>query len=142
MVTDLAARLPELEAEAESLERKAKALRQVVEGIKALNGDATAILLGPAFANKASVIVPAHHARTVTGGVSGREAVRRIVADQPGVWKVADLRKEAERRGYGVTTMGIEKAVRRMMETGEGQKVGYGRYRFGGAGEERLRLAE
>jgi hypothetical protein len=135
MVTDLTARLPELEAEAEALERKATALRQVVEGIKALNGDATALLLGITPDPNGGV-----RSQPSGTGLSGRDAIRRIVAERPGIWKVADLRKLAEARGYGVTTMGVEKAVRRMMETGEAVKVGYGRYRFGE--DERLPVNE
>jgi len=35
-----------LEAEADKLERKARALRQIAEGFKALNGDAAALVFG------------------------------------------------------------------------------------------------
>jgi hypothetical protein len=124
MTTDLTARLPDpadLVAEAETLERKAQALRQVAEGIKALNGDAAALLHGAA---------PERHGNG-NGGPLGQEAVRLIVADHPGVWKVSDLKAEARKRGYPISDTGVEKAVRRMLDAGEAKKAGYGRYRFG-----------
>ncbi len=127
-MADVTAQLPapaDLEAEAEGLERKAQALRQVAEGIKALNGDAAALLFGARPASNGNG--PGQGPQ----GPQGRAAIRLIVADHPGVWKVSDLKAEAKRRGYPVSTNGIEKAVRRMHETGEAKKAGYGRYRFG-----------
>ncbi len=124
-------RLPEWEAEAEALERKARAVRQVVEGLKALNGDAAAILglnIGP---NGSAAVLP-----DVSKGPVGREAVRRLVAERPGVWKVSDLKDAARRRGFPISKMGVEKAVMRMVASGEAVKVGYGRYRFEGGAQE------
>lgn len=123
MTSELATRLPELEVEAESLERRARALRQIVEGIKALNGDASAILFGPVEENAPKV--------DEEPGPVGKEAVRLIVATRPGVWKVSAIRDEARRRGYSISAMGVEKAVRRMVDSGEATKAGYGLYRFG-----------
>jgi hypothetical protein len=127
---DLTARMPDLpalEAEAEALERKAQALRQIAEGIKALNGDAEAMLFGSALGRNSANGAPANGA----DGPLGQEAVRLIVADHPGVWKVSDLKAEARRRGFPISDTGVEKAVRRMYETGEAKKAGYGKYRFG-----------
>jgi hypothetical protein len=123
MTTELFARLPEWEAEAESFERKARALRQIIEGVKALNGDAAA-LLGPAPS--------ANGAAETAVGPRGLAAVRLIVADRPGTWKLRDLKRAAKERGFPISENGVEKAVGRMTQTGEAKRMGYGRYRFKG----------
>lgn len=130
METDLTA-LPDperLDREAETMERKARALRQIADGIRGLNGDAAALLLAPPQV-VAAPLAP-----------QGQAAVRAIVSARPGIWKVSDLKDAARARGFPISDTGVEKAVRRMLENGEAEKAGYGRYRFfarqeGGAGE-------
>jgi hypothetical protein len=128
---ELFERLPELEVQAEDFERKARALRQIIEGVKALNGDAAALLDSPLHINGGPGDKPP----------VGRDAVRRIVADRPGVWKVKDIKREAKARGFPISAAGVEKAVMRLAETGEAHREGYGAYRFGGNGDQEVLAA-
>jgi hypothetical protein len=61
----------------------------------------------------------------------GREAVRRIVQERPGVWTLADLRAVMEQRGWFTSAKGLEVAVKRLCDSnGEGRRIGRGRYVF------------
>jgi hypothetical protein len=126
MTTDLLTRLPDLEREAEEFERKARALRQIIEGVRTLNGEAARLLDAPATANGAT---PA------AGGLRGRALVRHIVAERSGVWTVKEIKRVGRARGYVISDSGVEKAVMRMAETGEAERTGYGTYDFSGTRE-------
>jgi hypothetical protein len=60
----------------------------------------------------------------------GREAVRRIVAERPGMWSLAELREEMKRRGWFSSAKGLDVAVTRLCVTGEARRVDKGRYQF------------
>ena len=61
----------------------------------------------------------------------GREAVRRIVRERPGVWTLTELRAEMEKRGWFTTATGLEAAAKRLCEINkEGKRDGRGRYVF------------
>jgi hypothetical protein len=61
----------------------------------------------------------------------GREAVRIIVRDRPGVWTLAALRTEMEVRGWFTSASGLEAAAKRLCDVnGEGRRIGRGRYVF------------
>jgi hypothetical protein len=61
----------------------------------------------------------------------GREAVRIIVRDRPGIWTLAQLRAEMERRGWFTSAKGLEAAAKRLCDLdGEGKRAGRGRYVF------------
>ena len=119
MTVDLLARLPELEREAEGHEQKARALRQIIEGVRTLNGEA-ARLFGSANGN-----APLH-----VDAPRGREAVRRIVAQRPGVWRVRDIKREVKLRGWPSSPTAIETAVKRLQEGGEAEWISKGVYQF------------
>jgi hypothetical protein len=61
----------------------------------------------------------------------GREAVRRIVAERPGIWTLAELREELKRRGWFTSARALEAAVKRLCNVNrEGKRIGKGRYVF------------
>ena len=60
----------------------------------------------------------------------GREAIRRIVRERPGVWTLAELRAEMKRRGWFTSNKGVEVAVVRLCDAGECRRDGKGRYVF------------
>lgn len=123
MTTDLLDRLPELEQEAEVLERKAKALRQIIEGVRTLNGEAATYLVGRAAALRSNQYEPIE-------GPRGKEAVRRILTEQPGEWRVLMIKDEIRRRGWPSSPSGVEKAVMRMADDGEIVRLRQGVYKL------------
>ena len=60
----------------------------------------------------------------------GREAVRRIVADRPGVWNLRDIADKALALGWASDRKNIEVAVHRMRASGEVRRVRQGVYDF------------
>jgi hypothetical protein len=63
--------------------------------------------------------------------VRGREAVRRVVQERPGIWTLAELRAELTNRGWFTTSKGLEAAAKRLCDSnGEGRRLGPGRYVF------------
>jgi hypothetical protein len=129
MPNDLVSKLPQYEREAEEYERKAHALRQIIAGIRSLNGDAEAILTGVSFAShrtRFDVALP-------TGkGPRGPRAVLEIMreADAAQDWKVIDLKREMLRRGWAPTPKAVEASVKKLRELKEIVPVKYGVYRL------------
>jgi hypothetical protein len=64
-------------------------------------------------------------------GPRGREAVRIIVRERPGIWTLSELRAEMTERGWFTSQKGLEAAVKRLCRiNGEGRGLGGGRYVF------------
>jgi hypothetical protein len=128
MAIDLVERVPEWEREAETYEQKARALRQMIDAVRVLNGDAARLFAVP-------VAVAESGTRTnqyaPDEGPRGRDAVRRIVSERPGIWRVADIKSEVRRRGWPSSGAAIETAIKRLNSDGEAVWVGRGAYRFG-----------
>ena len=129
MSQDLLSRIPEWEREAEVFERKAHALRQLIESVRVLNGDAARLFALPETRPVGANQYP-------TGkGPRGRDAVRAIVATRPGRWLIKDIKRVNRDNGWPSDDNGIETAVIRMAKAGECVKIpgrrGY--YDFGGA---------
>ena len=122
---DLTHKIPEWEREAQEHERKAHALRQIIEGVRALNGDAGRLF---GFTPKPAVVAPERYRSD--DGPRGRDAVRRIAAERPGTWKVKDMKAEIIARGWPDPGTGTEAAMKRLAASGEATKVGQGLYRF------------
>ena len=116
-----------LEQGADDAGREAARLRELVERGRELGGDALAelgALLGSeTTSNGHTSGRPAHVPR-------GREAVRRIVRDRPGIWTLSELREEMRTRGWFTSSKGLEVAVVRLCEAGECRRVSKGRYEF------------
>jgi hypothetical protein len=138
MPADFIARLPELEQAAKEHERKARALRQIIEGVRALNGDAVRLLSNETEggADRVNQYKP-------EDGPRGREAVRQIVAERPGIWRVADIKREVQLRGWPSPMTAIDTAVARMAAAGEAEKIPgrKGLYKFGRSDQDDLEAA-
>jgi hypothetical protein len=123
MPIDLLDRIPEWEREAERFEAKARALRQMVESVQVLNGDANRILgLGE---------ISRTNQYSTAEGPRGRDAVRRITSERPGIWRVADIKKVNRERGWPSNDTALETAVVRLAANGEAVKIKKGTYSFG-----------
>jgi hypothetical protein len=125
-----------LEREAELAERRATALRKLVEVARDLGDEGLAeviALVQPTNGNgrhaDALTLIPAV-SDPPEGMPRGRQAIRMIVHEQPGLWALADLRVEMKRRGWFTSSKGVDVAVTRMCAKGEARRVGKGRYEF------------
>jgi hypothetical protein len=123
MSSDLLDRLPQWELEADALEAKARALRQMVEAVRVLNGDAARLFDQ----------IHSNGLRTYPGEPKprGREAVRRIVSERPGIWRVQEIKQQVKDRGWPSSPSAIETAVKRLSLDGEAKWVSRGVYQFG-----------
>lgn len=128
MTSDLVARLPELEREADELEGRARALRQIVAGVRELNGHAGEITDARFVEQNGKVFVAS---ALDENGPRGREAVVRVMREQPRkIWKVIELKREILRRGWAPTPKAVEANLKRMRELGEVESPRYGYYRL------------
>ncbi len=128
MTGDLVDRLHEYERQAEEHERQARALRQIIEGVRALNGHAAGIT-EPRFVEQNGKLFVAQ--AMDSSGPRGREAVRRVMADEPRrIWKVIEIKREALARGWAPTPKAVEASLKRMRELGEVECPRYGYYRL------------
>ena len=121
-----------LEEQAEALERDALALRKLSEAARELGEDRVRVLLGPMLNGNGNghVSEPEAMPEPVDDGPRGREAVRLIVRERPGLWSLVDLRAEMKRRGWFTSNKGVDVAVTRLCRSGEARRVGKGRYEF------------
>lgn len=127
-MTDIA----NLEREAAAAERRAVALKKFVEVAKDLGDDGLAEVIG--------LLSEQANGRTTNGNgrqdespdkPAGREAIRRIVSERPGVWTMAELKAEMVSRGWFTTDKGIEAAVSRLIRLNKaGKRLGRGRIKF------------
>jgi hypothetical protein len=126
--SDLIAKLPQFEREAEEYERKAHALRQIIAGVRSLNGEAEAILTGVAFENhrtRFDIALPSGN------GPRGPKAVLEIMLEGGDrEWKVVDLKREMLQRGWAPTPKAVEASVKKLRELGRIESVRYGYYRL------------
>jgi hypothetical protein len=126
MTSDLLNRLPQLEREAAEYEARARALRQIVAGVKALNGHASEIT-NPRFVEQNGTVFVA--SPRDANGPRGREAVRRVMQERPGhLWKVIELKREILGRGWAPSPKAVEANLKRMRELEEVVSPRYGYY--------------
>src|SRR5712691_7577854 len=86
VTADLISRLPDMEREAAEHEAKARALRQIIAGIRALNGHAQGIT-EPRFVEQNGTVFVAQ--ALDPAGPRGRQAVLRVMSENPiRTWKV------------------------------------------------------
>lgn len=130
-MTTLEQTLPELEREladarrtVQVAQKRADALQKIVEGVRELNGHAGEIALQlPVFTlGPASPDAP--------NAPRGREAVRRAVAERPGIWTLSEVVESLRVRGWLTNRKATEVAVHRMVNTGEARRIGHGTYEF------------
>jgi hypothetical protein len=125
-----------IQQRAAEMEQAAAAMRKLVEAAQELGEERVRDLLAPmlngngdhnghAIEEPLSLPIP-----TDDDGPRGREAIRLIVAERPGIWALVDLREEMKRRGWFASNKGVDVAVTRMSAKGEARRVGKGRYEF------------
>jgi hypothetical protein len=143
-------------------QRRVAALKKIIEGIKALNGHAATVVIAttpePVEVEPNEATPPPDPFDVLRGVVGngarhvavtfshpdedhdgaenapkGREAVRRIVAERPGIWTLAQIVRELDRRGWLVSRKAAEVAVHRLADKGEAKRVGNGVYSFAAA---------
>ncbi len=125
--------MEDLEQHAEGLEREAAAVRKLIEATQQLGGERVAALLTSTNGNgngHSEVPEPLTLDEISEDAPRGREAIRRIVQERPGVWTLANIRAEMKRRGWFTSNKGVDVAVTRLAASGEARRVGKGRYAF------------
>ena len=138
-----------LRARAEDAERQAERFREMAEFAEKLGEEGIAEFVSMIEASG----IPTNGNGNGNGHVHetnekvprGREAVRLIVSERPGIWTLKELRAEMERRRWFTSRKGLEVAAARLCDIhGEGRRIGRGRYVFpanhgqGVAGESEL----
>jgi hypothetical protein len=117
-----------LEREADEYERKASAIRQIIEAVRALNGEAESILFRRSFESHRVLF---ETRPLVVNGPRGRDAVLIVMREDPKrVWKVVDLKREILRRGWAPTPKAVEATIKRLRQDGELESAGYGHYKL------------
>jgi hypothetical protein len=115
------------EAQAATLTQKAQALRQIIAGVIALNGDASSVLTRRFEAHRTAFEMRPPDTR----GPRGPQAVMLIFHEQPDrVWKVVDVKREMLRRGWAPTPKAVEASIKRLRERGDLEPVDYGHYKL------------
>lgn len=127
-MTDLLDQLPQMEREATEHERKAQALRQIIAGIRALNGHA-ATVDQPRYVEQNGTVFVAQPLDE--DGPRGRAAVLRVLReDAARVWKVVDVKREMLRRGWAPSPKAVEATLKRLRRDGQVESPRYGFYRL------------
>jgi hypothetical protein len=124
-----------LEERAAALERDAHALRKLQEVVGDLGEERVVALLAPFLNGNGhhnGNVEPPTAEETKPAGPRGREAIRQIVHERPGLWTLAKLRAEMKRRGWFTSNKGVDVAVTRLVASGEARRVSKGRYEFFG----------
>lgn len=124
-----------LEREAEAMEHAAAAYRKLIEATRDLGEERVAAILAPMVNGSngnghAEPVAPTGAEDISEDGPRGREALRLIVHERPGLWTLADLRAEMKRRGWFTSNKGVDVAVTRLVASGEARRAGRGRYEF------------
>src|SRR5215217_6923144 len=106
-----------LEQQADTLEREAAAIRKLIEAARELGEERVSALLAPMMNGNGNGNghVPDTDAVTESAvaveSPRGREAVRIIVNERPGLWTLTDLRAEMKRREWFTSNKGVDVAV-------------------------------
>lgn len=117
--------------ERDEAERRREALEKIAEGLRALNGHAAdALATDPSL----SFALPVER---LPKAPRGREAIRLVVSDRPGIWTLAEIREELKRHGWFTSNKAVEVAAKRLRQNNEARFVRPGVYEFGVETEER-----
>jgi hypothetical protein len=121
-----------MEREAAEFEAKARALRQIIAGVHALNGHVQDIT-EPKFIEQNGTIFIAQAPRP--NSPRGREAVAKVMHERPDhIWKVIELKREILGRGWSPSPKAVEANLKRMRKTGEVFSPRYGYYKLAHSG--------
>jgi hypothetical protein len=127
LTDNLMAQIPELEKQADELEHKAHAIRQIIAGVRALNGDADSVFTRSFESHRRQFEI----AMPDPSGPRGPEAVLQVMREHPGrQWKVVDLKRQLLRRGWAPTPKAVEASVKRLRVAGKVMNVSYGWYQL------------
>jgi hypothetical protein len=117
--------------ERDEAECRREALAKIAEGLRALNGHAAdALGTDPQLAFTLPV-------EKLPKAPRGREAIRVVVSERPGIWTLAQIREELKRHGWFTSNKAVEVAAKRLRQNGEARFVRPGVYEFGVEAEER-----
>jgi hypothetical protein len=134
--------IEKLEAQAEEAERQAAHRRKIVDMARELGEEGLAelvALMGSAEPNGNGGGNGSHGGPEIVEGPRGRDAIRVIVRERPGVWTSEELRLEMQRRGWFTSSTGLTAAAKRLCDVnGEGKRIGPGRYLFPANHEEEV----
>ena len=132
MAVDTGAFLATLEDELADLEQRRDAILKIKEGVTTYERvTGVRLAVTPAENGNGSGHQNGHRAdEPGAEKPRGREAVRQIVSDRPGIWTLTELVREFERREWLVTRKAVEVAVHRLTNAGEARRVGNGSYEF------------
>jgi len=118
--------------EVEDAERRLTALNKIAEGLRDLNGHAA-----DALGEGTMQIAFSLPVEKVPKSPRGREAIRLVVKERPGIWTLAELREELKRRDWFTSNKAVEVAAKRLRTSGEARYVRPGVYEFPEGQEER-----
>lgn len=107
----------------EEAARRVLAIRKIVEGLRDLNGHASDVFGEP---QQLAVLLPVEK----VSRPRGREAVRRVVSDRPGLWSLHELREAMKEHGWFTSAKAVEVAVTRLCESGDAARIAKGVYKF------------
>ena len=124
-----------LRQRAEDAERQAERFRQMAEFAETLGAEGIAEFVSMIEASGVQTDGNGNGNGTNEKVPRGREAIRLIVSERPGIWTLKDLRAEMERRGWFTSRKGLEVAAHRLCVDGEGKRIGRGRYMFPAAND-------
>src|SRR5690348_6224528 len=97
-----------LEEQAAALERDASALRKLSEAAQELGEERVRALLAPVLNGNGDSNGHVAEPPEEENGPRGREAVRRIVRERPGIWSLQEIRAEMQRRGWFTSGKAVE----------------------------------
>jgi hypothetical protein len=117
--------------ERDEAERRRVALQKIADGLRDLNGHAADAL---ASDSQLAFTLPVEK---LPKQPRGREAIRLIVRERPGIWTLAQLREELKRQGWFTSNKAVEVAAKRLRQNGEARFVRPGVYEFPTDQEER-----
>lgn len=130
--------LPVFEKRLEDRLKEVRALQQVVDGLRVLNGDAPRIRVGTGEQSAIPGVSPPDGA----GPPRGIQAVLAITGEKPGTWTRAKIMREFKRRRWFHTTDrrkaegAVDAALHRLCTTGRAEKLSPGVYKFPANGRE------
>lgn len=100
------AKLAEAETQAEEVAGRVEALRMITEGLRRLNGHAAELF---PETRRVRDLPMGGGSENLNGHPVGREAVRQIVGERPGIWSLRDIVAEAMNRGWA-TSLALARA--------------------------------
>lgn len=133
MATTQIEMLPVFETQLEEKLKEVRALQQVVEGLRILNGHAPRIRVS---GGEQTAIPGVAAAKAAAAPPRGIHAVLAITGEKPGTWTRARILREFKRRRWFHTTDrrkaegAVDAAIHRLIATGRAEKIDSGVYKF------------